>query len=334
MDFLDRQFDGLKQEGVVYVKSRFDANENSDNVDRVYKEFHQLINMSIDELEEWKKTKHSNKASLGRASINRVLSLLRKDKTDWSQEDIKNAKCAISFIARIKSEMDQEDRIGEFTRKDVVLRNWGHKIMKGAGYSIKALYEGEDGIRIGAYGMLWGDETNKDLHGEFFTPDTEDTMSVFKAMGAIPFIFHHGKLDKIKSFVAGRVVHMETDNVGLYYEAIIKEQELYMEYIKPLIQKQRLFSSSGTLPAAKKVLKSGNITRWPIAEMTGTHVPAEWRMVDHPIARKHYEELGLDIDEVSDLLNKNSAGFEKERELELNNQLLSLKLKLQNLTGD
>jgi hypothetical protein len=162
-------------------------------------------------------------------------------------------------------------------------------------YAIKALGKN----RIGAYGVLWGDEDRLDLHGEFFTPQTNDIKAVFDAMGVVPFIVHHAGDDMVKTFVVGEVDVMETDEIGLWYEAKIKEFEAYRQYVEPFLKENKMFSSSGTLPAAKRVNKSnGEILRWPIVEMTGTWLPAEWRMMMRPISeiKSAYQELGYDAD--------------------------------------
>ena len=36
--------------------------------------------------------------------------------------------------------------------------------------------------RIGGYIVLWGDETSKDLHGEWFSPETEELTKVFEKL--------------------------------------------------------------------------------------------------------------------------------------------------------
>lgn len=186
--------------------------------------------------------------------------------------------------------------------------------------------------RVGAYGILWGDESKKDFHGEYFTPDTEELTSVFKAMGKIPFLFHHGNHEGIKSTVIGAVDKMEPDEIGLWYEAIVLEHQKYQEFVRPLIQQNMLYSSSGTFPAAKRVTESGKITRWPIAEMTGTHTPAEWRMVanNRPIAeiKAAYKSINLS-DNIDSFTEENNVDSEKEiAKIKAMNNQLRLKLEI------
>jgi hypothetical protein len=162
-------------------------------------------------------------------------------------------------------------------------------------YAIKTLGKN----RIGSYGVLWGNESQRDLHREFFTKTTADMKAIFDAMGALPWIVHHAGDDKVKTFVVGEVDVIEEDDIGLWYEAKIKEFEAYRQYVEPFLKDNKMFSSSGTLPAAKRVNKdTGEITRWPIAEMTGTWLPAEYRMLERPISeiKSAYQELGHDVD--------------------------------------
>lgn len=171
--------------------------------------------------------------------------------------------------------------------------------------------------RIGGYGILWGDENSRDLHGEYFTSETEDILAIFKTMGKIPYIVEHAADDAVKSFVAAEVDVMEPDETGLWWEAKILDHQAYRNYVRPLIQREALYSSSGTLPAAKRVDPNGKITRWPVAEMTGTVTPAEWRMLEKPIEeiQGHYKSIGLKfLDETSDEESETEGqGIEKMR---------------------
>jgi hypothetical protein len=161
-------------------------------------------------------------------------------------------------------------------------------------YAVKAL----GAKRLGAYGILWGDEENKDLHKEWFDRETRDLKSIFDAMGKIPLIVHHAADEDVKSFVYGEVDVLEEDDTGLWWEAKIKEFKTYRKYVQPLLDRRAMFSSSGTLPAAKRVEKSGRITRWPVAEMTTTWIPAEWRMLERPVdeIKAAYKAIDLNYD--------------------------------------
>ena len=178
---------------------------------------------------------------------------------------------------------------GESEWREVEMkREWVQKSL----YTVKAL--GDD--RVGGWAVIFGDETEKDVHGEWFTDETEEYDVIFKAVGALPWLVHHAADNTLKSTVVGVVdtlVQKAQDGIsGLWYEAKIKEHEIYKEYVQPLIDRQVLATSSGTLPAAKRVTKSGEITRWPISEVTGTWAPADWRQITAPITEvKAIEEL-------------------------------------------
>jgi hypothetical protein len=149
---------------------------------------------------------------------------------------------------------------------------------------------------VQAYGAIWGSTQERDLHKEWFSKSTQEMTSIFEQMGKIPYLFQHGADGVIKSTVIGEVTEMTTDDIGLWYRARVREHEAYKRMVKPLLEERKLFSSSGVLPAAKKVNKmTGEITRWPIIEITATHTPAEHRMLDMPIERvnKMYKSMGL-----------------------------------------
>jgi len=164
-----------------------------------------------------------------------------------------------------------------------------------------------DGDRFGGYLCLWGDESTKDLVGEFFTPKTAELTSVFDVLGHLPAIYHHAGDDTIKSAVIGLIDTMEQDESGMWVEAQAQLAKAYKQYIKPLIDQSALGWSSGALPRARKVAKSGEVVRWPVIEGSLTPTPFEWRMsVDWPVERiaKAYELAGLSTDILTQMKGK------------------------------
>jgi hypothetical protein len=151
---------------------------------------------------------------------------------------------------------------------------------KDVDYAIKAIAPG----RIRGYAVLWGNEAQKDLTGEWFTPRTEELETVFKAVGRLPWLYHHGGDGRVKSIVAGVVDAMGRDEIGLWYEAQRLMADDYDKYINSLIDQGKLRTSSGALPRSRAVTKSGEIKRWAIMEVSGTPVPADWRQRDFPVA--------------------------------------------------
>ncbi|MCX7937949.1 MAG: HK97 family phage prohead protease, partial [Thermoflexales bacterium] len=146
-------------------------------------------------------------------------------------------------------------------------------------HAVKSL--GSD--RIGGYAVLWGSEKARDLTGEFFTPETAELTAIFDALKRLPCLYHHGADIRMASNVAGIVDIMRADDVGLWYEAQLTLSGEYREALDRLISDGVLGTSSGTLPAARRVdRRSGRITRWPIVELSLTPTPAEPRMIEVP----------------------------------------------------
>lgn len=99
---------------------------DKDELDEVFSRYHKLANMSASELERWSKTECSKKASVDRSPIQRNLRLLRKNKADWTNKDIKNANRTISFISRMKGN-ERGKPIGDCpSKRDISLKNWAH----------------------------------------------------------------------------------------------------------------------------------------------------------------------------------------------------------------
>lgn len=152
--------------------------------------------------------------------------------------------------------------------------------------------------RVGGYMALWGNEKAKDLDGEWFTPETEEMTNIFDAIGKLPFLYNHATDGALKSSVVGVIDVMKPDDVGLWYEAQLDQSNKYRDAIRQLVNKSVLGTSSGTLPGARRVAKSGQILRWPIIEGSATATPADSRQVsERPIAeiKSAYTAIGLDF---------------------------------------
>lgn len=95
------------------VCKRFDVEvelEEEMSKDDVYSEWKDHVNMSAAELQKWSKNPCSRQASQDpEAVIKRNLRLLEKDKEDWTENDVKDAKRTISFISRMSDEAMRPD---------------------------------------------------------------------------------------------------------------------------------------------------------------------------------------------------------------------------------
>lgn len=166
--------------------------------------------------------------------------------------------------------------------------------------------------RVGGYAVLWGDESRKDLTGEWFTPKTEELTAIFDVVGKLPFMYHHGLDETVKTHVSGVVDTLKPDSVGLWYEAQLKKADEYDEQVKKLIEAKKLKTSTQTFPLARRVSVKGEITRWPIAEITGTPTPAEYRMQPIETLKSAYQAIGCKDDDFACMLKKYGEAAEGE----------------------
>jgi hypothetical protein len=152
--------------------------------------------------------------------------------------------------------------------------------------------------RLGGYAVLWGSDSERDLDGEYFDAQTAEMTSIFEAVGKLPYLYNHAGDATIKSSVVGVVDVLEADDVGLWYEAQLDIANQYVGAIRRLVGRKALGTSSGTLPNARRVEKSGRIARWPISELSATPSPADPRQViERPLieVKSAFQAIGLDV---------------------------------------
>lgn len=148
-------------------------------------------------------------------------------------------------------------------------------IVIGFGSAVKAV-----GNRVEGYLVRFGTPDATDLDGEFFTHDT-DFGRPLKSGDEFPLnlYWHHGLDEKVGRRQIGQGT-VKVDEVGLWYEATIAESDAYLRGIGRMAAKGRLGFSSGAAAhlvekEAVPGTKTTRITRWPLAEGSLTHCPAE-----------------------------------------------------------
>lgn len=93
--------------------------------DNIFSKYSQETNMSYSELLEWSKNSCSKKASLDRRAINRNLNLKSKEKSKWTEKDYREAKKAISFLARHKGQPSGKPVSNcNLSKRSIALMNW------------------------------------------------------------------------------------------------------------------------------------------------------------------------------------------------------------------
>ncbi len=144
--------------------------------------------------------------------------------------------------------------------------------------------------RVGGYLIVWGGPEQRDLQGEYFTPETELGLEWYEQR---PALYHHGLDGSLKAAVIGVIDQLKADETGVWAEAQLDLRQRYVRTIHKLIERGVLGWSSGSLPHLVEVAEDGRIKRWPIVEGSLTPTPAEPRRTDVRTLKSAYEALGL-----------------------------------------
>lgn len=160
---------------------------------------------------------------------------------------------------------------------------------------VKTLDAGEG--RVGGYLVIWGTPAQRDLQGEYFTPDTDLGLAWYARR---PVLYHHGLDAAVKADVIGTIDTLRADDTGVWAEAQLDRHNRYAQAVRRLIDRGILHWSSGSLPHLVAVAEDGHITRWPIVEGSLTPTPAEPRRtdvrhIDMEVIKSAYKALGLDV---------------------------------------
>ncbi|MBK8137999.1 MAG: phage major capsid protein [Chloroflexi bacterium] len=131
--------------------------------------------------------------------------------------------------------------------------------------------------RIGGYLAVWGSADQRDLHGEYFTPETDFGLDWYPFR---PVLYHHAQDAAIKMMALGVIDTLRADDVGLWAEAQLEKRNKYVAAVLRLVERGALSWSSGSLPSLVKSMPDGRITRWVIVEGSLTPTPAEPRLTD------------------------------------------------------
>ncbi len=149
-----------------------------------------------------------------------------------------------------------------------------------------------EGGRIGGYLVVWGDSAQRDLQGEYFTPESDVGLDWYDQR---PVLYHHGLDGNLKAAVIGAIDTLRQDEVGIWAEAQLDMHKRYVRAVQRLVDKGVLSWSSGSLAHLVEIAEDGHIKRWPIVEGSLTPTPAEPRHTDVQTLKSAYKALGLDM---------------------------------------
>lgn len=163
------------------------------------------------------------------------------------------------------------------------------------GGALKAV--GEQG-EVSGYLIVWGSPAQRDVQGEYFTPETEMRLDYYKER---PVLYHHG-MGESGSVKIGEIYDIAKDGKGLYARA-----RLFLNDPDPevrtgataawkLTKQDKLFWSSGSLAHLVESDPDGRITKWPLIEGSLTPTPAEPQRTKVDAIKTAIQKLVTDAD--------------------------------------
>lgn len=104
--------------------------------EQVIEEFHEAVNMSAGELEDWLETDESKSVgqsdgggeSKGHESGRRIVEILGKNKGDYTNDDIDHMRWVVGYVHRHQAQKPKDDV--ESSNWRYSLLNWGHDPLK------------------------------------------------------------------------------------------------------------------------------------------------------------------------------------------------------------
>jgi HK97 family phage major capsid protein len=147
------------------------------------------------------------------------------------------------------------------------------------GGAIKATQLDDGNVKLAGYLVRFGDETQKDLYTEWFTPQT-DFGPAQKSIGwfnhRMPVYAGETKAKAYRKSLGEAT--LKQDEAGVWAEIILDARNAYEEMIAEMGLKGKLGWSSGTAPHLVDKKASGEITRWMLGlDASLTPTPAEPR---------------------------------------------------------
>jgi Protein of unknown function (DUF3140) len=108
----------------------------ADDRQQTIKEFDELGNMTPKELERWLQTEESRSVgqsddggeSKGHESGRKIVEILQKNKSDYTDEDIDHMRRVVSYVHRHQSQKPEGDVKDSDWRRSLL--NWGHEPLK------------------------------------------------------------------------------------------------------------------------------------------------------------------------------------------------------------
>ena len=144
------------------------------------------------------------------------------------------------------------------------------------------------GVTLGGYLVTFG---GADVDGEYFADDTDFGID---ETGMVGVYYHHGLAPKFGKRRVSKA-SLRKDDFGIFAETVLAERDEYERFIVQLAEAGKLGWSSGTAAhlMERETQADGRtkITRWPIAEASLTHTPAEPRAAVMPLKSLQFADM-------------------------------------------
>src|SRR5262245_51727030 len=152
------------------------------------------------------------------------------------------------------------------------------------GDTLRAL---DDKGRVGGYAVRFTDSDHRDAYGDYFTKDTY--LGAHQGDG-VDVLFHHGlrlytsrrmteaqkeAFESFRNHIFSSPTKAKKDEVGLFVEVVLDMADEYEKAVYGMAKAGKLACSSGSTWNMVNRTDDGEITRWPIIEVSLTPQPAE-----------------------------------------------------------
>jgi hypothetical protein len=153
-----------------------------------------------------------------------------------------------------------------------------------------------------------GPEFGKDLQDEFFSPRTDLALEQFPT----PLVAYYHGYDENKQpmktpEIIGDVISHETKADGHWVKILLRKANKYAKRVWAAAQKGMAKASSGTIAHLARSEFGGEITYWPLAEITlldesveENRIPANAYAVAIPVMKALYAKAGINLPEILD----------------------------------
>ena len=182
-------------------------------------------------------------------------------------------------------------------------------------------------------GIPFSDNKNKDIHSEYFSEKTEIGMEVGDARPV--FYFHGDNPDGIPEAapeVIGRATLAKKDKRGWWFDVILNRSSKYAKRIINAAADGLARASTGTAGYLKRWAMDGEITLWPVAELTLVD-KGEGRIAANDLAivslKAIYEEEGIELPQA--FVGPGEGEATAKQQTEIDNQLVKNILEMRKL---